>query len=371
MFHAIRLRQRWGALVLMLVVSSAPLHASSHELGAAASLVIPIAEVLGGTDVANNAKHNANGGYASLYDAIEQFSYPATHGNQLGRTAMVNDHTYWDSSPGGLDATHAPHPDPGGGSVLWWPVPGEWNSYAFTCEGSGTFAVLYRFSSSWGPAQSAMIHFTIDGASSGAFPMKPDDPTLWSDTKYQVGGWWGHTMVSGTCPTAWLLGPGQHILTITIDKFPDHPENHGGAWLHYLKVFAAPKGMPRLEPKHLAASIAAAKKALDCEKHKRLGQALTAYEQAASIAQTGTEQQLQCAANAKRIRDLGEQRLAAARLLDPGEALPALRQVADDFAGSAIGTDASQVASHLATPAAAGDRIMPSKGLELGPRSLH
>jgi hypothetical protein len=362
-----RFRLRWASALCALVVSAVPLFAATHEVSVASPLVIPISDVLGGTDVANNAKHNSGGGYASVYDAIEQFSYPATHGNQLGRTAMVNDHTYWDSSPGGLDATHAPHPDPGGGSVLWWPVPGEWNSYAFTCDGSGSFTVLYRFSASWGPAQAAMIHLTIDGAASGSFPMKPDDPSLWADAKYQVAGWWGHTMVSGTCPTAWLLGPGQHLLTITIDKFPDHPDNHGGAWFHYLKVLAAPKGMPRIEPKHLAASIAAAKKAADCEQHGRLGQALTAYEQAAAIATPGSEQQEQCAAKATGLRAIGEQRLAAAQQLSPAAALPVLKQLADDFAGSAIGTDAAHAASaapQVFKPAGTGDANMPIMGLE-------
>lgn len=212
--------------------------AATHEVGPTTPVVIPISEVIGGTGTGNNAKTNANGGYYSVYDNIGQFAYPATHGNQLGDTAMVNDHTYWDSSPGGLDATHAPHPDAGGGGALWWPIPGEWASYEFNVTASGIFTVLYRFSASWGPSQNAVMHMTVDGVSSGPVPMKPDNAELWTNTYYQVGGWWGHTMVSGTCPAGWTLAPGRHVLKVFIDSFPNNPNDHGNVWIHYFKIMS-------------------------------------------------------------------------------------------------------------------------------------
>ena len=217
-----------------------------HEVGPITPVVIPIGEVIGGTGTGNNAKNNPNGGYFSVYDNIGEFAYPATHGNQFGDTAMVNDHTYWDSSPGGLDATHAPHPDPGGGNALWWPIPGEWASYEFNVTAAGTFTVLYRFSASWGPSQLAGMHMTVDGISSGQIQMKPDNAELWNNTYYQVGGWWGHTMVSGTCPTGWTLAPGRHVLKVFIDSFPNNPNDHGNIWIHYFKIMAG--GTPTTPP---------------------------------------------------------------------------------------------------------------------------
>ena len=227
---------RCSVLVGLSLVSTA--FAASREVGPGMPLVIPITDVLGGTDVKNNAKNNPNGGYFSVFDSINEFKYPATHGNQLGSTAMVNDHTYWDSSPGGLDHTHAPHPDPGGGNVLWWPVPGEWALYQFSVTTPGTYTVLTRFSSGAGPGQPAQISLSVDGTSSGPTPLTPDDPKLWSDTRYQVGGWWGHTMVSGTSPVAWSLGVGTHVLKVQIDQVPGNPKDHGNVWIHYFKVAA-------------------------------------------------------------------------------------------------------------------------------------
>ena len=224
------------ALCLVLIGTAS---AASREVGPGMPLVIPISDVLGGTDVKNNAKNNPHGGYFSVYDAISEFRYPATHGNQLGSTALVNDHIYWDSSPGGLDHTHAPHPDPGGGNALWWPIPGEWAAYQFTVTTSGTYTVMTRFSASWGPGQPSQISLTIDGVTSGPVPLAPDDPKLWSDTKYQVGGWWGHTMVSGTSPVGWALGAGTHVLKAQIEKFPEKPMDHGNIWIHYFKVLSA------------------------------------------------------------------------------------------------------------------------------------
>ena len=213
--------------------------AASREVGPGMPLVIPISDVIGGTDAKNNAKNNPGGGYFSVYDAIKEYQYPNTHGNQLGNTAMVNDHVYWDSSPGGLDYTHVPQPDPGGGNALWWPIPGEWAAYQFTVTTPGTFTVMTRFSASWGPGQSAQISLTIDGVTSGPVPLAPDDAKLWSDTKYQVGGWWGHTMVSGTCPVGWALGAGTHVLKVQVEKFPDKPMDNGNIWIHYFKVLTA------------------------------------------------------------------------------------------------------------------------------------
>jgi Chitobiase/beta-hexosaminidase C-terminal domain len=224
--------------------------AATHEVGPTTPVVIPISEVIGGTGTGNNAKNNPNGGYNSVYDNIGQFAYPATHGNQLGDTAMVNDHTYWDSSPGGLDYTHAPHPDAGGGGALWWPIPGEWASYEFNVTATGTFTVLYRFSASWGPSQNAVMHMTVDGVSSGPIAMKPDNPELWTNTYYQVGGWWGHTMVSGTCPAGWTLNPGRHVLKVFIDSFPNNPNDHGNIWIHYFKIMTG--GTPVTPPQTVA-----------------------------------------------------------------------------------------------------------------------
>ena len=216
------------------------------ELGPTSPLVIPITQVIGGTGVANNAKTNPNGGYFSIHDSIEEFKYPNTHGNQLGKTAMVNDHTYWDSSPGGLDATHAPHADPGGGKALWWPVPTEWAAYEVNVAVLDTYTVLTRFSTSWGPGKPVIIHMEIDGVSSGPITLKPDDPELWKDRKYLVAGWWGHTMVSSTSPMGWPLAPGRHVLKVFIDSFPDHPKDHGNLWIHYFKIVkgGTPIAMP-------------------------------------------------------------------------------------------------------------------------------
>jgi hypothetical protein len=238
--------ENWGRTLtaVLVIVTAAAAHAG--EIGSAAPLVIPIGSVIGGTGVANNAKSNPNGGYFSVFGSIDEFKYPNTHGNQLGKTAMVNDHTYWDSSPGGLDSTHAPHPDAGGGKALWWPVPTEWATYEVNVSVQDTYTVLTRFSSSWGPGKPVVIHMEMDGVSSGPLALKPDDPELWKDKKYQVGGWWGHTMVSCTSPTGWSLKPGRHVLKICIDSFPDKPQDHGNLWIHYFKVMKG--GIPVPQP---------------------------------------------------------------------------------------------------------------------------
>ncbi len=215
--------------------------AAKHQVSPDAPLVIPMGEIIGGTDVSNNAKNHPAGGYLSNLDDLGQFKYPATHGNQWGNTALVNDHVYWDTD--GLQYTHAPAPDPGGGSALLWPMPGEWVSYAIEVKAPADYDVVTRFSSSWGPAAPVVVHFTIDDVSSGPVTLKPDDPQLWSDTHYQVGGWWGHTMISGTTPKHWTLAAGCHVVKLFIDTFPPHdsgdPISHGDVWVHYLKVAKA------------------------------------------------------------------------------------------------------------------------------------
>jgi hypothetical protein len=205
------------------------------EVGPTTQLVIPISHVIGGTEVANNAKKNPTGGYYSVFDSIGEFHYPATHGNQLGNTAMVNDHTYWDSTDG-LKATHAPPPDPGGGNALWWPIPGEWASYGFNVTATDTYTVMTRFSSSWGPDKPVVIHMTIDRVSGGPLTLKPDEAKIWSDKYYQAGYWWGHTMTNCTSPVGWTLAKGHHMLKVHIDSFPEKPKDHGNIWIHYFKI---------------------------------------------------------------------------------------------------------------------------------------
>ena len=116
--------------------ASAP---SGQDVSPAAALIIPIKNVIGGTGIANNAKSNPGGGYLSHFDNINQFMYPATHGNQLGETALVNDHVYWDTE--GLQYTHSSPPDQGAGEALYWPEPGEWASYAFNVTAADTYTV--------------------------------------------------------------------------------------------------------------------------------------------------------------------------------------------------------------------------------------
>ncbi len=215
--------------------------AATHQVGPDSPRVIPIGEVIGGTDISNNAKNHPGGGYLSNLDDLGQFEYPATHGNQWGNTALVNDHVYWDTD--GLQYTHAPAPDPGGGSALLWPQPGEWVSYAVDVKTPGDYDVLTRFSSGWGPDKAVVVHFTIDDVSSGPVTLKPDESKLWSDKYYQVGGWWGHTMTSCTTPKAWTLTAGCHVVKLFIDTFPPldsgKPVGHGDVWVHYLKLAKA------------------------------------------------------------------------------------------------------------------------------------
>jgi len=157
-----------------------------------------VRDVIGGAGIENNAKTNPKGGYFSVYDRISEFKYPDTHANQLGKTAMVNDHCFWDSSPGGLDTSHSGGLDPAGGPALWWPVPTEWAAYELNVAATDTYVVMTRFSSSWDPSRPVTIHITLDGASSGPITFKPDDPQIWTDKVYLVVGWWGHTMTNCT-----------------------------------------------------------------------------------------------------------------------------------------------------------------------------
>jgi hypothetical protein len=340
---------RYSVLVGLSFLGTAS--AASRDVGPGQPLVIPITDVMGGTDVKNNAKNNPNGGYFSIFDAVSQFNYPATHGNQLGSTAMVNDHTYWDSSPGGLDHTHAPLPDAGGGNALWWPVPGEWALYQFTVTTPGTYTVLTRFSSSAGPGQPAQVSLSVDGTSSGPIPLTPDDPKLWSDTRYQVGGWWGHTMVSGTSPVAWTLGVGTHILKVQIDQVPGNPKDHGNVWIHYFKIATVANSakapttvLKAIVPKQVAAAANAFKQAVEHEQKGRLGQALVAYEKALAGSPPGSEQLERAKAKATELRTLGEERLAAANALPAGESSAALTRVATEFSGCDLGAHAAKAA---------------------------
>ncbi len=345
-------------LCLALLCTAA---AASREVGPGMPLVIPITDVIGGTDVKNNAKNNPNGGYFSVFDSISEFKYPATHGNQLGSTAMVNDHTYWDSVPGGLDHTHAPPPDAGGGSALWWPIPGEWASYQFTVTTPGSFCVLTRFSSGAGPGQAAQVNLSVDGTSSGPIPLTPDDPKLWSDTRYQVGGWWGHTMVSSTSPVAWTLGVGTHVLKVQIEQVSGNPKDHGNLWIRYFKVVAvanaakAPKTVLKaLVPKQVAAAANAFKQAVEHEQKGRLGQALVAYEKALTGSPPGSEQLERAKVKATELRTMGQERLAAAKALPAAESSAALTRVATEFSGCDLGADAAKAAKESAqAPAAA------------------
>ena len=202
-------------------------------------VVIPSSRVAGGVGIENNAKSNPKGGYFSVFDKVGEFKYPDTHANQLGKTAMVNDHCYWDSSPGGLDATHSGGLDPAGGNSLWWPVPTEWAAYELNVAATDTYTVMARFSSSWGPSKPVVIHITIDGVSSGPITLKPDDPQIWTDRYYLVGDWWGHTMTNCTSPVGWKLPAGLHLLKVFIDSFPEKSADHGNVWIHYFKVVKA------------------------------------------------------------------------------------------------------------------------------------
>lgn len=211
----------------------------ADSAGPATQVVIPIGNVIGGTGEENNAKSNSKGGYFSVFNSINEFKYPKTHGNQLGKTALVNDHCYWDSKPGGLDYTHSPGLDKGAGKALWWPVPTEWASYEFTAAAADTYTVMTRFSSAWGPDKPVVVHIAIDDANSGPIELKPDDPKIWTDTHHQTGGWWGHTMTSCTSPVGWKLTPGRHVLKVHVDKFPEKPADHGNLWIHYFKIVKA------------------------------------------------------------------------------------------------------------------------------------
>ena len=201
--------------------------------------IIPIANIIGGTDISNNAKTNPNGGYYSFLNSINEFSYSSGHNNVLGNTALCNDHVYWDTD--GLQYSHVPPPDNGGGNALWWPCVNEWVSYEFSVSSAGAYRIPIRFSSGWGPDSPVYMHITIDGISSGSFILQPDDPIFWHDTYSQVNGWWGHTIVNGTCPYTWSLAKGKHILKVIVDDLPsyqgvDQDSNHGWIWIHYFKV---------------------------------------------------------------------------------------------------------------------------------------
>ena len=149
------------------------------------STIIPIASIIGGTDISNNAKTNQNGGYYSFLNSINEYNYPSGHNNVLGNSALSNDHVYWDTE--GLQYTHVPPPDDGGGNALWWHCVNEGVSYEFSISAAGAYRIPIRFAMGWGPDIPVYMHITIDGISSGSFILKPDDPIFWLDTYYQTG----------------------------------------------------------------------------------------------------------------------------------------------------------------------------------------
>ena len=106
-------------LLMAMLCPGAPLAAAIHEVGPNTPAIIPVAEVIGGTDARNNARTNPNGGYFSLLDGAhpQKWDGGKGHSNQLGKTEFPNDHSYWDSQPGGCDFTHVPPPAAGGGGV--------------------------------------------------------------------------------------------------------------------------------------------------------------------------------------------------------------------------------------------------------------
>ncbi|MBA3936173.1 MAG: chitobiase/beta-hexosaminidase C-terminal domain-containing protein [Planctomycetes bacterium] len=254
---AARSRRRaalFAMLIALLMAGSPAAHAASFDVSPTSPAIIPFSSVIGGSDAGNNAKNNANGGYFSEFDNIGQFNYPAGHGNQLGNTAMVNDSTnYFDNvtwqggQPAGLSLTGVPAPDPGCGDAAWWPATGDWVSYQLNVTTAGTYTVLTRFSTAWGPTGTVTYHMTIDGVSSGPVTMRPDDIAYWTPGaggfQRPIDGWWGHNYVPGTMPTGWSLAVGPHVLKVFIDSWPGSApgpssSGPGDIWLHYFKVFA-------------------------------------------------------------------------------------------------------------------------------------
>ena len=241
-------------LAALLVAGSPAASAASFDVSPTAPAIIPFSSVIGGSDAANNAKNNANGGYFSEFDNVSQFNYPAGHGNQLGNTALVNDGTgYFDAvtwqggQPAGLSRTGVPAPDPGCGDAAWWPSPGDWVSYQLNVTTAGTYTVLTRFSTAWGPTGTVTYHMTIDGVTSGPATMQPDDMAYWTPGaggfERPIDGWWGHNYVPGTIQAGWSLSVGPHVLKVFIDSWPGTapgPSSSapGDIWLHYFKVFA-------------------------------------------------------------------------------------------------------------------------------------
>ena len=206
-------------------------------------VVIPFTSIIGGTDATNNAKNNPHGGYFSHLDNIKQYGYPFPqyHKNQLGDTALGNDGVFYDTKPGGLDQTHVPALDPGGGKANWWALQGEWVSYELNVAVGGTYTIMTRFSTAWGAAKPVIVHMTVDDVSSGPFPLKADDEKLLTDVKYRAGGWWGHTMVNCTSPVGWTLAPGRHVFKFFVDERPDPATSatRYEVWIHYFKVAKA------------------------------------------------------------------------------------------------------------------------------------
>jgi hypothetical protein len=243
-----------AAVMLLAAMPFGVIFADAYAVNLTTPAVIPFPGVMGGTDASNNAKSNANGGYFSEFDNISQFSYPAGHSNQLGNTAMVNDTTtYFDAETwqGGqqaaLQRTGVPAPDAGCGDVAWWPSPGDWVSYQLNVTQAGTYTVLYRFSTAWGPTAPVIFHMTIDGVSSGPVTMQPDDKDYWTTGfggfERPIDGWWGHNYVPATMPSGWNLAVGNHVLTVKIDSWPStapgpSTSGPGDIWIHYFKVFA-------------------------------------------------------------------------------------------------------------------------------------
>ncbi len=237
----------FGPLSKFFILFSAfTVFAQTHEVTPTNALVIPVAEVMGTTDINNNARTNPNGGgYFSLLNDIHDLYgnclWCGPHGNNVPTpTAFPNDWGYWDKDSG-LAFTKEPAPDLGGGDVHWWPMPTEWVLYEFNVSTAGSFKVLYRFTSGVGPDGPLTIHTEIDGASSGPIELKPDDPENWTSPHF-YGNSWVHSFVSGTGSFIWELPSGQHKMKVVVDKFPQPGNVRGTFWFRYFKVMQVGTG---------------------------------------------------------------------------------------------------------------------------------
>lgn len=138
-----------------------PVYAESARPGI--QVVIPFTRIVGWTDASNNAKVNPTGGYKARLTNVSEYKYnPIYHANQLGDTALVNGCAFWDSRPGGLDISHMPSPDPGGGKAVWWAGIGEWASYQFGVDSPGTYSIVTRFGAE-GPKEPTNGHIILGG----------------------------------------------------------------------------------------------------------------------------------------------------------------------------------------------------------------